>query len=573
MAVNGTFTGSIASGHYRLKVDWSATQNVAGNTSKITLVAYLVQDSSWSLSINSRNDNKASIAGASHTWTSPAISNSGGKTTKLGTITSANIAHNADGTKSVALSVTFNIEATISGTYYSTITASATVTLNTIPRATQPTLSASSANMGAAVTVSMPRASSSFTHDLSYKLGSGSYVSIATGRGTSYSWTLPDVASQLPNATSGQLTLRCITKNGSTTIGTKYAYITAKVPASVVPTVSSVALAEATSGLAAQFGAYIQHKSKVKTTITAAGAKGSTIKAYSTTLLGKTYTGSSWTSGLLTSSGTVTLSTKVQDSRGRWSAAKTTSITVLAYSAPQVQKLAAYRVNASGVADEQGAYIRVDYKYNVTSLNSKNTASAVIEYKRTSADTWAQLLTSSALSADTSAKPTSPTFSVDYQYDVRLTITDWFGASRTLQTILPSGAVILDLLTSGKGIAFGKTAEQEGIDLGWDFVGSASGAGEGVLPLGGMLLQWGSVSITPTAAGTPTTAVVTFDRPFAATPAVFATPVSSVPQTLSVAVQRSTDLVGDNKAAVAITLTREGTTTTGINWLAIGPAI
>jgi len=40
-----------------------------------------------------------------------------------------------------------------------------------------------------------------------------------------------------------------------------------------------------------------------------------------------------------------------------------------------------------------------------------------------------------------------------------------------------------------------------------------------------------------------------------------------------VAVQRSTDLVGDNKAAVAITLTREGTTATGINWLAIGPGI
>jgi len=573
MAINGTFTGSIASGHYRLKVDWSATQNVAGNTSKITLVAYLVQDSSWSLSISSRTDNKASIAGTSYTWTSPAISNSGGKTTKLGTITSGNIAHNADGSKTVSLSVTFNIEATISGTRYNTITASASVNLNTIPRATQPTLSASSANMGAAVTVSLPRASSSFTHDLSYKLGSGSYVSVATGRGTSYSWTLPDVASQLPNATSGKLTLRCVTKNGSTTIGTKYAYITAKVPSSVVPTVSSVTLAEATSGLAAQFGAYVQNKSKVKATITAAGAKGSTIKAYSTTLLGRTYTGSSWTSGLLTSKGSVTLSTKVQDSRGRWSAAKTTTITVLAYSAPQVQKLVVYRVNASGVADEQGAYIRVDYKYAVTSLNSKNTASAVIEYKRTSADTWTQLLTSSALSADTSAKPTSPTFSVDYQYDVRLTLTDWFGTSRTMLTTLPSGAVILDLLASGKGIAFGKTAEAEGIDFGWDMVGFTAGTGEGVLPLGGFLIQWGGITITPTAAGTPTTAIVTFDRPFSATPTVLATPVSSVPQTLAVAVQRSTDLVGDNKAAVAITLTREGTTATGINWLAIGPGI
>lgn len=573
MAINGTFTGSIASGHYRLKVDWSATQNVAGNTSKITLVAYLVQDSSWSLSISSRTDNKASIAGTSYTWTSPAISNSGGKTTKLGTITSGNIAHNADGSKTVSLSVTFNIEATISGTKYNTITASASVTLNTIPRATQPTIARSSADMGTAVTVSMPRASSSFTHDLSYKLSNGSYVSISTGQNTSYVWTLPDVASQLPNATSGKLTLRCITKKGSTTIGTKYAYITAKVPATVRPTVSAVTLAESTTGIAEQFGAYIQNRSRVKATITAAGAKGSTIKAYSTTLLGKTHTGSSWTSGVLTSSGTVTLSTKVQDSRGRWSLEEKTTITVLAYSQPAAQKLAAYRVNASGAADEQGEYIRVDYKYAVSALNSKNTASAVIEYKRSSADTWTRLLANTALSADTSAKPTSPTFSVDYQYDIRLTVKDYFGASRTIQTTLPSGAVILDLLANGKGIALGKVAEAEGIDFGWDMVGFTAGTGEGVLPLGGFLIQWGGVTITPTAAGTPTTAIVTFDRPFSATPTVLATPVSSVPQTLAVAVQRSTDLVGDSKAAVAITLTREGTTATGINWLAIGPGI
>ena len=571
MALSGSFSGSIVSGNYKLRVDWSASQNISNNTSKITCVMYLVQASSWSLGISSRSDNSTTINGTKHTWTSPAISNSGGKTTKLATVTSGNIAHNADGTKSVTLSATFQINATISGTYRDTITASATVTLNTIPRATQPALSASSADMGAAVTVSMPRASGNFTHDLAYKLGSGSYVSIATGRGTSYSWTVPDVASQLPSATSGKLTLRCITKNGSTTIGTKYAYLTAKVPASVVPTVSTVTLAEATSGLAAQFGAYIQGKSKLKVTIAGAGAKGSTIAAYQTTLQGKTYTGSSWTSPVLTGSGTVTLSTKVKDSRGRWSAAKTTSITVLAYNTPQVQALAAYRVNAAGAADEQGEYIAVQYRYSVTSLNSKNTATMVMEYKRSSVDTWTELLTGKALSANTTAKPTTPTFSVDYQYDVRLTVTDWFGATRTYTTTLPSGAVILDLLANGKGIAFGKVAQQEGIDFGWNMVGFEAAAGAGQLSLGSFLIQWGGVTITPTAAGTPTTEIVTFSKAFTATPTVLATPVSSVPHTLAVAVQRAADLVGDPKQAVAITLTREGTTATGINWLAIGP--
>lgn len=571
MALSGSFSGSILSGNYKLRVDWSATQNVANNTSKITCTMYLVQASSWGLSIGTRSDNSTTINGTKHTWASPAISNGGGKTTKLATVTSGNITHNADGTKSVTISATFNLEATISGTYRGTITASATITLNTIPRATTPSLSASSADMGAAVTVSMPRASSNFTHDLAYKVGEGSYVSIATGRGTSYSWTLPDVASQIPNATSVKLTLRCITKNGSTTVGTKYAYITAKVPSSVVPPAPTLAIEDGTAGLAAQFGAYVQNKSKLKVSIAAAGVKGSTITAYQTTVLGKTYTGSSFTTGLLTGSGTVSLVTKVKDSRGRWSAARTTNVTVLAYSTPQVNALAAYRVDASGNADEQGEYIAVQYRYSVTSLNSKNTARMAIDWKKTSEDTWTSLLTGTALSANTTAKPKTPTFSLDFQYDIRITVTDWFGAARTYTTTLPTGQVILDLLANGKGIAFGKVAEDEGIDFGWNIVGFEAVTGSGILRLGGFLLQWGNVNITPTAAGTPTTAIVTFKRPFTATPTVLVTPVSSVPETLAVAVQRSADLVGDPKVATAVTLTREGTTTTGINWLAIGP--
>lgn len=571
MALSGSFSGSIVSGNYKLRVDWSATQSVANNTSKITCVMYLVQERSWSLNISSRSDNRTTINGTAHTWTSPAINNSGGKTTKLATVTSGNIAHNADGTKSVTISATFNIEATISGTYRGTITASATVNLNDIPRATQPAVSSSSVNMGSAVTISLPRAASSLTHNLAYQFNSGSWVSIATGVGTSYSWTVPDVASSIPSATSGRFRIRAITYSGSKSVGTKYVYLTGNVPSSVVPTVGTISVSEATSGLNAQFGAYIQGKTKLAVRIAASGAKGSTITAYSTTLAGKTYTGSSWTSPVLTNKGSIQLVTKVKDSRGRWSASKTTTVSLLAYSAPQVTKLQAYRVNSAGTADEEGQYLRLDYAYSVTSLNSKNTASAVVEYKRSVDTSWTTLLTDTVLSANKSVKPATPTFSVDNSYDLRLTVTDWFGTARTYTASLPSGAVILDIKADGKGIAFGKTAEAAGIDFGWNLTGSSATGGSGIIHLGKYLIQWGGVSITPTAANTPTTEIVTFATPFTATPAVFATPVSSVPESLSVAVQRGNDLVGDNKAKVAVTLTRSGTTTTGINWLAIGP--
>ena len=568
MALSGSFSGSILSGNYKLRVDWSATQNISNNTSKITATMYLIQGSSWGLGISSRNDNKTTINGTAYTWTSPAISNGGGKTTKLATVTSGNIAHNADGTKSVTISATFELNATISGTYRDTITASATVTLNTIPRATQPTLSASSADMGAMVTVTMDRASSSFTHDLSYKVDGGSYVSVATERGTSYSWTVPDVANSVPNATSTKLTLRCITKNGSTTIGTKYAYLTAKVPASVVPTVGTVTLTEATAGLAAQFGAYIQNKSAVKASIAASGAKGSSITSYSTTLLGKTYTGSSWTSGLLTSKGTVSLAVRVKDSRGRFSATKTVNITVLEYSPPKVQALRVYRVDATGTADEQGEYIAVTYQYAVTALGNKNTASMTMEVKKSSETTWTQLLTGTALSANTTAKPTTPTFSIDYQYDVRIRLTDWFGTASTHQATLPSGAVILDLLANGKGISIGGVAQAEGINLAWKMAGLTTGANSGRVRFGGILMQWGNINITPTAANTPTTAVLTFPLPFTNTPTVMLTARTTVPESVDVSTMNNTD---DPKASCSVIMTRNGTTATGISWLAIGP--
>ena len=568
MALSGSFSGSIRSGNYKLRVDWSATQNITSNTSKVTCVMYLVQASSWSLGIASRSNNTTSIAGTSYSWTSPAISNGGGTTTKLATVTSGNIAHNADGTKSVTLSATFRIQATISGTYYETITASATVTLNTIPRATQPTLSASSVNMGSAVTISTPRASSSFTHDLAYKFAGSAWRAIATGVGMSYSWTVPDLATSIPNATSGTVTVRCITKRSGTAIGTKTVLLTAKVPTSVVPTISDVATAEATSGLAAQFGAFIQGKSTIKATITAAGAKGSTIKKYSTNFQGKTYTGSTWTSPVVTNSGNLSLVTTVTDSRGR-TAKKTTTINVLAYTKPKVTELVVRRVNTEGLADSEGTRASISYAYSVASLGGKNTARMTLTYKRSTETTWSSSILNGTSLNGSGLYLAKEEFSPDYQYDIRIQVVDWFGSTSTYTKELPTAAVIADFAANGKGLGIGKTSERDGIDLGWDIVGRVLTAANQTGKFkthDGLLIQWGRNSITPTAAGETTNLSLTFPEAYAYTPAVMVTPVTSVPHTLSAAPMNITTTGFD------IALNRDGTTTTGVQWLAIGKA-
>lgn len=546
-----------------------SSQNVTENTSKVR-IRWTSQQTvdSWNgyertayyyVSVNGGAETKYSVK-----YTLPK------QTTETIVDTTITVNHKADGTGSVKVRTWMDTDISAG-----VVELSKTLTLDTIPRATQHTLSASSADMGAKVTISCPRAASSFTHDLAYKIpGDDYYTAITTGVGISYSWTVPDRATAIPNATSVQMTVRCITKSGSTTVGTKYAYITAKVPASVIPTVSSVTTAETVSGLAAQFGAFVQSKSKLKATISASGAKGSTIKEYSSTFSGKTYTGSSWTSDTLGTAGTLTIKTRVKDSRGRWSEYKNTTVTVVAYSKPKIRSLTAYRCNSSGVATDDGTYLALSYDYSVASVGGKNTASAVFKYKLSTADSYSNTLTTlTALSGDSTYKPKTPTFSIDNSYNIQLEVEDYFGATDTAVATLPTDSVILDIKANGLGIGLGKTAEQDGIDFGWDIVNrikSLGGMSGRYRMEDGLLLQWGTVSITPTAANEATTAVVTFPLPYIETPVVLCTPSTSVPNTLSVGVQRSVELVGDPKLKVAITLVRAGLTTTGISWLAIG---
>ena len=87
----------------------------------------------------------------------------------------------------------------------------------------------------------------------------------------------------------------------------------------------------------------------------------------------------------------------------------------------------------------------------------------------------------------------------------------------------------------------------------------------------GMLIQWGLVDIKPTALNTPATVVVDYPVPFSVAPAIFASPSTTVPETVSVGVSRVGNLVADNRLQVALTITRSaGLSSTGVFWVAIG---
>ena len=83
----------------------------------------------------------------------------------------------------------------------------------------------------------------------------------------------------------------------------------------------------------------------------------------------------------------------------------------------------------------------------------------------------------------------------------------------------------------------------------------------------GLLLQWGTVTITPKAADEMTSAVVNFQLPYAEWPLVFTQEVTSVPHNVAVGVMRNTI---DPLTQIEVTLTRADTVSTVINWLSIG---
>ena len=160
MASSGSITTGQKEGR-SVTLSWTlSSQNIANNTSTI---AWTLKGSGSASGWVMSGGFKAVINGTT-VYSSSAdnrIQLKNGTVVASGSLT---IAHNSDGTKSFNLSCEAGVY-----TYAVSVSASGTHTLNTIPRASS--VSATSVNMGSATTITISRASSSFTHTLTYAFG------------------------------------------------------------------------------------------------------------------------------------------------------------------------------------------------------------------------------------------------------------------------------------------------------------------------------------------------------------------------------------------------------------------
>lgn len=465
-----------------LRVTETST-DVNSNSSTVSwaLIGWLVGSNWYS---NNSHDISVVINGATvfsrASGTKVTISIGTDHTTEANPVTiasgTATIPHNADGSKTLSASFNCAYKWVASSAW----SASGTMSLTQIARASQPsciTYPATTENigyMGDTIYIHTNRASASFTHTVRYAWGSKSGT-IATGVENNCQWTIPlDLATEIPNQYSGWGSIYCDTYYGSTFVGTKSVVFKASAPSSTSPTVS-ISLERPRTTTPAVTG-YVQGVDQLKVTISATGKYAATITSYSSTVDGTTYSGSTYTTGILAKSGAIRVTATVTDSRG-WKTTVSKDITVQAYTAPAVTGVSAYRCKSATDAslNAAGAYICIKPSGSITPLGSTNGRKCTIYWKKATEAGWqSKVLDMSAytlsgyviVSADTAAS-----YNICVRLQDSFKLVDYYGSD------VMSAAAFVDILlasdsdTTKKGMAIGKVAEVEGaLDVGWNLI-------------------------------------------------------------------------------------------------------
>ena len=388
---------------------------------------------------------------------------------------STTITHNSDGTYS-----SYAEAYVYTGVSPESLSARVNYTLTTIPR--ESTISSITGDtIGSNITVNISRQSSSFTHQVWWRInGTGSWTSLGTNFGTSCTFNLPmSVCNSVTQSTSCTLNIaiRAIS-NGSYVGGEVWSSKTVNVPSSVVPSFSSLSVSD--SSRAKNLGIWVQGISTAACSINGAGGSyGSWITSYLiSTSAGHNIYSSSGTTSTINSSGSVTITGTVTDSRGR-TASKSVTINVQAYSAPRLTSYSATRqstpTNVSVVASG-----------SITSLlngsTQKNSLTYVVKYKQSSASSYTSVTVKSGGLSFSNLSRTLTNIDSTKSYDIQLVLSDYF-SSVTYQLKLSTSKVIMDLKSTGVGI--NKYNERGVLDVGGDAYVSGDLTVEGSLNIPG----------------------------------------------------------------------------------------
>lgn len=459
MALSGSFTGTTANSLITPTITWSATQSIDGNYSDVTATLRYSRtntgyttDGKWNGTLTINGDTKTVsdyYISISYNSDTVAISHT------------ARVYHNSDGTKSITISATgYQPSTTLKST-----TISGTVTLDTIPRASS--ISAPNFTIGAKGNITVTKASSGFVHTITYSFkatdGSTKSGTICTkSSATTVSWTPPtslNSAITVGDYAALTLTVTTYTSSSATSaVGSKSAPSRLYVQQGVDPTISGVSLTIVNDNATINgWGVAVKGYSKLRFSVSASGASGSTITGYSVTVNGQTFTTESGTTTLLVADGSTKASVRVTDSRGRHAWADSNVITVYDYANPSISSSNAQRCDSASAVSDSGTYALCTISAGCSSCGGHNTVSTRARYKQRGAANYGSY---TAITNNGSTR-IGGSFTATSTWEVELSAVDALGkSSPAVVYTLATESVAFNLKDGGKAAAFGKYAEE-----------------------------------------------------------------------------------------------------------------
>lgn len=350
-------------------------------------------------------------------------------------------------TASGTINVTHKDDGTLSGYAYAYFSKGSTTTswacnsggvttdwtaLTTIARASQPTVTPSTFNIGDTITINTNRKSTAFTHTLTFYFGTYSYQ-IGTGITDTVTFDTSIIADemyqQIPNASVGEGNVTAVTYNGSTQIGTKNVIFNAKVTNSS-PTFNAEYqdINSRTTAITDNNQQLIRNNSNLQISVTNTSAKNyATLSSLTAVINGTTYTGSLRGTGGSIDVGTLNLSSNttaqviLTDSRGI-STTKNLNLIILDWVLPTA---------IISLQRQNNFYSETDINVNAeySSLDNKNTISIKVRDKKASDSTYGSYTT---LQDDVT---TTLTLDNNYAWDVQVLLEDAIGSTTYNLTI------------------------------------------------------------------------------------------------------------------------------------------
>ena len=403
--------------------------STANNTSNITCTAtFTATNSNWYTSYASTltiywHDNRENYDRQVASITFAGIDQWSSKTAS-GTI---NVTHKDDGTLSGYAYAYFSKGSTTTSWACNSggVTTSWTA-LTTIARASQPSITPSTFNIGDTITINTNRKSTAFTHTLTFYFGTYSYQ-IGTGITDTVTFDTSTIANemyqQIPNASVGEGNVTAVTYNGTTQIGTKNVIFNAKVTNSN-PTFSAEYqdINSRTVAITDDNQQLIRNNSALQIAISNASAKNyATLSSLTAVINGTTYTGSLRGTGGSIDVGTLNLSSNttaqviLTDSRGI-STTQNLNLIILDWVLPTAIITLQRQNNFYSETD-----INVNAEYS--SLDNKNTISIKVREKKASDSTYGSYTT---LQDDVT---TTLTLDNNYAWDVQVLLEDAIGST------------------------------------------------------------------------------------------------------------------------------------------------